>query len=114
MPGPAPIMGEPCHRSDPTVPRSPFAANGCGGLRARCFRVVGPRRRRRRRTARPTTKLAPVGARWSVSTVVGAAGEGGIRLGRDGRLAYPAGVAVLGPNRLAITSGRAVLGDNLP
>lgn len=49
-----------------------------------------------------------------MSSVVGAAGEGGIRLGRDGRLAYPAGVAVLGPNRLAITSGRAVLGDNLP
>ncbi len=59
-------------------------------------------------------RIVPAGTRWSVSTVVGAAGEGGIRLGRDGRLAYPSGVAVLGPNRLAITAGRAVLVDDLP
>jgi hypothetical protein len=51
---------------------------------------------------------------WLVSTVVGLAGENGIRLGKDGRLLNPVGVASIGPSRLAITSGRAVLIEDLP
>jgi sugar lactone lactonase YvrE len=56
-------------------------------------------------------KITPSGA---VSTVIGAAGEGGIRLGAAGRLYAPAGVAVIGKNRLVITSQSAVLLAELP
>ena len=56
-------------------------------------------------------KMTPAG---SISTVVGAVGEAGIRLGGDGRLWSPAGVALIGANRLLITSVNAVLIADLP
>ena len=49
-----------------------------------------------------------------VTTVVGKAGEAGIRLGADGRLAPPTAVAVIGPGRLAIACGDAVVIATLP
>jgi hypothetical protein len=56
-------------------------------------------------------RVTPAG---TVSTVVGAAGEAGIRLGVNGRLSLPQAVAVIGANSLAITSANAVLIANLP
>ena len=49
-----------------------------------------------------------------VSTVVGTPGRSGVRLGADGRLAEPMGVAVLGPGRLAIATANGIVRAELP
>ena len=59
----------------------------------------------------PVRKITPAG---TASTVVGAAGEAGIRLGVGRRLFAPTGFAVIGTSRLAITSANAALIANLP
>lgn len=55
-----------------------------------------------------------VNAQEVVGTVVGAPGRSGVRLGVDGRLLDPLGVAVPGPGRLAISTANGVVRAELP
>jgi sugar lactone lactonase YvrE len=56
-------------------------------------------------------KITPAGV---VSTIVGVAGQVGVRLGPDARLARPSGLSLIGDQQLILTSANAVLLYQLP
>ncbi len=56
-------------------------------------------------------KITPAGV---VTTVLGVAGERGVRLGTDGRLAPATGLSVISDHRLVLVSANAVLLFDLP
>jgi hypothetical protein len=56
-------------------------------------------------------KITPAGV---VTTVVGVAGEIGVRLGSDARLARASGLSLSGDHKLILVTANAVLAYGLP